>query len=139
VFKVAFSPDGRTVLTSNLLGNEVRLWNPTINPVPDDPARLHAWVAMRTRKAFDDRGVLRELTMDEWLRCSKDLDENGGDWDPLPDSRPWQRIQAAEAEAAGQWFAAVFHLKWLVTNDPNDEDLKCRLKTAEERLAQVKP
>jgi hypothetical protein len=35
---------------------------------PDEPARLHAWVAVRTGKVFDDRGILRQLTQAEWLK-----------------------------------------------------------------------
>jgi hypothetical protein len=48
-------------------------------------------------------------------------------------------LQADEAEHDQQWFAAVFHLKWLLANDPNNADLQGRLKTAQERLAQTKP
>jgi WD40 repeat protein len=78
VIAVAFSPDGRTLVTGCADGT-VRLWDAAPLP-PDDPDRLRAWVQVRTRKAFDEQGILNELTVAEWLQACKDLDAHGGDW-----------------------------------------------------------
>jgi WD40 repeat protein/tRNA A-37 threonylcarbamoyl transferase component Bud32 len=129
---VAFSPDGRTVLTGSN-DKTARLWE-VVAPAPDEPARLHAWVAVRTGKAFDDRGILRQLTQAEWQQRWQELEANGGEWEPRPDDRRWHLLQADEAEAAQQWFAAAFHLNWLLKNDPGNVDLRSRRDNAETHL-----
>jgi WD40 repeat protein len=126
---VAFRPDGRAVLTGSA-DKAARLWE-VIAPGPDEPPRLRAWVAVRTGKAFDDRGILRQLTQAEWLQPWQELNANGGDWEPRPDGRRWHLLQADEAEAAEQWFAAAFHLNWLLKNDPDNANLRSRRDNAE--------
>jgi WD40 repeat protein len=130
VLAAAFSPDGRCVLTG-IWG--ARLWE-VAAPAPDEPARLHAWVAVRTGKVFDDRGILRQITQAEWLKHWQELDANGGDWEPRPDDRRWHLLQADEDEVARQWFAAAFHLSRLLKNDPGNVDLRSRRNKAETHL-----
>jgi WD40 repeat protein len=132
VRQVAYSADGRTVLTAGT-GGPARLWE-VVAPAPDEPARLHAWVAVRTGKAFDDRGILRQLSQAEWLQHWQELEANGGDWEPPQDNRRWHMLQADEAEAAGQWFAAAFHLNWLLKSDPDNADLRRRRDNAQSHL-----
>jgi WD40 repeat protein len=127
----AFSPDGRCVLASDYATAE--LWE-VAAPAPDEPARLHAWVAVRTGQVFDDRGILRQLTQAEWLKHWRELDANGGDWEPRPDDRRWHLLRADEDEVAQQWFAAAFHLSWLLENDPGNVDLRSRRDKAESHL-----
>jgi WD40 repeat protein len=105
---VAFSPDGRTALTGSD-DWKARLWTLPL-PAPDEPARLRAWVRVRTAKCFSEQGPLRDLTEAEWLDQCRQLDALGGEWQPPPDPRVWHRHQAAEAEATKQWFAAAYHL-----------------------------
>src|SRR5262249_28072957 len=65
VLAVAFSPDGRTVLTGS--GDKTaRGWKtPLLLPVERNLEQLRAWVQGRTLKTWDDGGTLRELTQDE--------------------------------------------------------------------------
>ncbi len=46
----------------------------------------------------------------------------------------WHDSQAEESEENRQWSAAIFHLKWLLTRKPGDQDLILRLSRAEEQL-----
>jgi hypothetical protein len=49
--------------------------------------------------------------------------------------------EADRWEAAKNWFAAAFHLRWLCEQDPKNTELQKRLANAKERLASpvVKP
>ena len=118
VVAVAFSPDGRTVVTGSA-DDTARLWEVVVSPAPDDLDRLRAWVHVRTGKAFDEKGVLRQLNQADWLQACKDLEARGGDWEPKPSGRRWQFIQADEATFAKQWFAADFHLRRLLADALN--------------------
>jgi hypothetical protein len=40
--------------------------------------------------------------------------------------RVWRDQQAAEAEASGRWFAAAFHLGWMIRERPDDPSLYAR-------------
>jgi hypothetical protein len=111
VWKVAISPDGRTALTGSR-DRTARLWALPLTP-PDEPARLRAWVGVRTAKCFSEQGPVRDLTRAEWLDQCRQLEALGGDWQLPPDPRAWHRHQAADAESAKQWYAAAFHLDQL--------------------------
>ncbi len=90
VSAVAFSPDGRTVLTGSGMNTdkgEARLWEVIVRPAPDDPARLRAWVRVRSGKGFDKNGSLRTLTPEERQQAVWDLEANGGDWEKRPHCR----------------------------------------------------
>ncbi len=45
----------------------------------------------------------------------------------------WHSDRAAEAENAGAWFAAAFHLRVLLARKPGDKELATRLNSAAER------
>jgi hypothetical protein len=117
---VAFSPDGRTVLTRSW-DKAARLWE-VVEPPPDDLDRLRAWVHVRTGKAFDDQGVLRQLSQADWLQAWQDLEAHGGDWEAKPSGRRWHFIEADEATYREQWFAAEFHLRPLLAEAPNRDE-----------------
>jgi len=51
--------------------------------------------------------------------------------EPKPE---WHREQATECEKQSNWFAAAFHLRRLVTLEPNDTDVKVRLTFAEKKI-----
>src|SRR5262249_12727574 len=88
--------------------------------------RLRAWVAVRTGKAFDERGVLRSLSFAEWQQRWKELEAHGGDWEKVSDPRRWHLSQAAESQSEKDWFAAAFHLTRLLLSDPDHVDLRRR-------------
>ena len=48
--------------------------------------------------------------------------------------RLWREQQASDAERAGRWFAAAFHLKWLLKDDPMNAELRVRRDAAEAHL-----
>jgi predicted Zn-dependent protease len=74
---------------------------------------------------------LRDLTHAEWFQQRRQLEALGGDWQPLPpESRAWHRRQAAAAEDAKQWYAAAFHLRRLLANDPGNVEYLERLGAA---------
>jgi hypothetical protein len=125
---VAFSPDGRTAVTGSE-DETARLWE-VVSPAPDDPVRLKAWVRVRTRQGFDDDGPLRPLTEEEWRQAARELEAHGGDWEKPRDARTWHAGEASDAEAAGQWFAAAFHLRRLLADDPDNAEYRERLGEA---------
>jgi hypothetical protein len=47
----------------------------------------------------------------------------------------WHRTMAADAEFDKDWFAAAFHLQWLVANDPADVALRARLEKVQAESA----
>ncbi len=89
---------------------------------------------VRTVKDFTEEGTLRPLSRDEWERQRRTLDAKSGDWQKPPDARQWRLVQAADAEAAQDWFAARFHLNRLLLTDPNNADLLRRHDEAEAHL-----
>ena len=108
---MAFSPDGQWILTfgkdadddiedKNLrsvpeqlmltFGKDadgkssvVRLWQ-TPGDLPDDPARIAAWVEAMTGMALDREGAVSEFHTAEWLARREELAKLGG----MPIARP---------------------------------------------------
>ena len=77
---VAFSADGRSLLTSDL--QTVRRWD-TPAPLPEDMPRLAAWIVAATGLELDERGSIRVLDRDAWLERRHLLERLGGP--PSPD------------------------------------------------------
>jgi dipeptidyl aminopeptidase/acylaminoacyl peptidase len=134
VWAVSFSPNGRTLATAGY-DNTVGLWQ-TVMPAPDEQERLRAWVRCKTGKAFDEQGVLQELSQEECLQAYRELERRGGDFLPRIDSHAWHRSQAIEAEAEKNWFAAIFHLNRLLAIEPDNIDFRQRRDRATEVLKQ---
>jgi WD40 repeat protein/tRNA A-37 threonylcarbamoyl transferase component Bud32 len=128
VFAVAYCPDGRTAL-AGCFENTGWLWALPL-PTPDEPARVRAWVRVRTARWFSEQGPLRDLTHAEWREQCRQLEALGGDWQRPTDPRLWHLAQAASAEGAVKWYAAAFHLRRLLIGEPGNAWYLERLGTA---------
>src|SRR5262249_50763254 len=115
--RLAFSPDGRFLLTSD--GIAARLWDAPA-PLPGDLTALTAWVEAAAGLELDEQGSIRVLDCDAWLERRRRRGRLGGP--PPPDRAPrmdpilfgpdpaaggdawkergqWDRAEAAYAEA----------------------------------------
>jgi eukaryotic-like serine/threonine-protein kinase len=80
---VAFSPDGRFLLTSD--HRTARLWHAPA-PLADDVPRLAAWVEAATGLEMNERGAIQVLDRAVWLERRRRLHQLGGP--PPPDPVP---------------------------------------------------
>ncbi len=71
VVAVAFSPDGKTVITGSD-DMTARLWDIPL-PAPNEHDRLKLFVEVRTGLFFDESGRLQPLTQKQWLDRKKKL------------------------------------------------------------------
>src|SRR5262249_57884247 len=113
VTAVAFSPDGKTVLTGNY-HKTARLWD--VSELPDDEERISTWVEVITGLGLDALGSVSVLDNSTWHERRERLETQGGPpttgprWsldpilfgpDPTARARAWmERGRWAEAEAA---------------------------------------
>ncbi|HXG09600.1 MAG TPA: hypothetical protein VNK04_07405, partial [Gemmataceae bacterium] len=129
VTSVAFSPDGRRIFAWDDTGKVLAWSSETGQPVDpiDPPAFLDSEEAR-----FPD-GFRRALVLggnDVYVADSRLAHWNA--W-PLPDAaerRRYHSEKVQECEANRQWFAAAFHLRRLLLDDPNNAELKRRLEQA---------
>jgi tetratricopeptide (TPR) repeat protein len=73
--RVAFTPDGRFLLTSD--SRTARVWDAPA-PLPDDLPRLAAWVEAATGLELDESGSIRVLDRTAWLERRRRLEQLGG-------------------------------------------------------------
>ena len=110
---MAFSPDGKTVLTGSD-DKTARLW--TVSELPDDLPRVADWAEVVTGLELDEQGSVHALDNAAWRQRRERLDREGGPpemgrrWrldpilfgpEPTARARAWiERQRWAEAEAA---------------------------------------
>src|SRR5207249_8194343 len=75
VWAVAFSPDGKRLLTGSGEGI-ARLWDAA--ELPDNLPRLSAWVSVVTGLELDEEGAVRVLDATAWGLRRQTLDQLGG-------------------------------------------------------------
>jgi WD40 repeat protein len=73
VNRVAFSPDGKTVLTASSDGT-ARLWTPP-PPVRGAPAHVALWVQVLTGMELDAEGTVQVLPGDVWKQRRQELQQ----------------------------------------------------------------
>jgi tetratricopeptide (TPR) repeat protein len=100
---VAFSPDGRTLLTSAF--STARLWDVPA-PLPDDLPRLAAWAETATGLEMDEQGSIRVLNGDAWQERRRRLEQLGGPPPPDPAPRLDPILFGAHPEARAEALAA---------------------------------
>jgi tetratricopeptide (TPR) repeat protein len=137
VTAAGFSPDGRTVLTVSL-DLTVRMW-PVPATVSDEPERIRLWVETRTGLYRDEAIGLQPLSFEELLQ-PLDLaqrtqrhdrfDALGGPPASRAPEAEWHQSEAADGEQRGDWFAAAYHLKYLVAAEPGRVEHRLRLAKA---------
>jgi WD40 repeat protein/tetratricopeptide (TPR) repeat protein/tRNA A-37 threonylcarbamoyl transferase component Bud32 len=146
VVSVAFGSDGRTLLTRSMSTNDrgwrlvggvketwVGLaWKSTGRvwalpaPVEGDPNSVLLQAQVATGLELDTESRVRVLDAPAWRERRGRL---GGRGDPAPPAaarREWHRREARAAEAAGEWFAAQWHLERLGEGEPASEELHAR-------------
>jgi WD40 repeat protein/tetratricopeptide (TPR) repeat protein len=145
VVSVAFAADGRTLLTrsastihpGHMVGDVMehspgRGWDCTGRvwalpaPVEDDPSSVLLRAQVATGLELDAESRVRVIDAPAWRDRHKRLGEQGhlaGDAAAL---REWHRREARAAEAAGEWFAALWHLEHLDEGEPPSEELHAR-------------
>jgi WD40 repeat protein/serine/threonine protein kinase len=137
---IAFSPDGTklAVATGRTTSGWVVLW-PVPRPLPDDPRWVAAFVGAASGWQEDGDGHLAPLSPADFDDAWQTLLRSPGRFNEQRTAAErrdclWHEMQADRNQAAGRWFGAAFHLRWLVAFQPRDSQWKRRLAAAEEQL-----
>jgi WD40 repeat protein/tetratricopeptide (TPR) repeat protein len=115
--RIAFAPDGRTVVTGTAAGH-VRCWPAPPEPLEGSAERVTLWVATLTDRALDTAGVVGWQKPEEWQENKDRLAALGGPLVPTEDVLAWHRREAAACARDHHWFAACWHLDRLIAAEP---------------------
>jgi WD40 repeat protein/tetratricopeptide (TPR) repeat protein len=131
---VAFSLDGRTILTAS--GNSARL-RPVPAALAGSPEKVRLWTQVLSGAELDGDGTLQALDARTWQQRRRRLNKLGGPpkgegarqfsaaWlaarqqEQLQADLAWHWEAAEASRQSRQWFAAVFHLNFLVRAEPD--------------------
>ena len=136
VRSVAFSPDDRRIFAWDSQNN-LLAWS-TADGKPIDPA--DAPPAPPPGPALSHDGFLHATPQGNTVTVTdKRPPPNYNAW-PLPDAAERKRHhanQAAQAEQNKQWFAAEFHLRRVLVDDPENAAVKQRLAEIANKRAEI--
>jgi WD40 repeat protein/tetratricopeptide (TPR) repeat protein len=111
-------------------------WQVALAPDPRPAETLGAIGRVFAGQQLDAAGGLvpsdSAALRDEWARLKAATPDDFAA--PPPAVTAWRKRQAADAEAAGQWFAAAWHLDRLIAAGPDDADTRRRRATAAAKL-----
>jgi WD40 repeat protein/tetratricopeptide (TPR) repeat protein len=145
VVSVAFGADGRSLLTCSLTRNThgwrmvagvkeqwaavdwqttARIWAVPA-PVQGDPQSVLLRTQLATGMVLDAESRLQALDAAAWRDRRQRLGKQADSAPSTAALREWHRRAARGAEAAGEWFAAGWHLE-RVGKEPADEELHAR-------------
>jgi tetratricopeptide (TPR) repeat protein len=131
---VAFSPDGKTVLTGSE-DRTARLWH-VQPPLEDTAKRITEWLAVLTGLELDDDRVVHVLDAESWGKLHLRLQKEGVPSLAVEEPLARERREAGECEQQRHWFAAAFHLTRLLDRAPTDSSLYARRARAHEGLGE---
>ena len=120
---VAFSPDGTRLATASE-DKTARLWD-VPRAVPDDPLWLAAYVGTASQWSAGADRSLHRLSGEELLANWREVHRSPAWFDDRRTSLEQSRYalhvhEADRREAARNWFAAAFHLRWLCEQEPKN-------------------
>jgi tetratricopeptide (TPR) repeat protein len=121
VLKVAFSPDGETLLTAGVDGVP-RLWR-LASPVRGSSKTILLWVQARTGLDLDRDGGIEALDFRAWEAARNrlaQLEDPDVSSDESVDATKWDRDHALSAIMIQDWFAARWHLDRLLAVEAAD-------------------
>jgi hypothetical protein len=127
------APDGRRLFTAD--GRAVYVWD-VAREIPAPSDELLTWSEVFSGTRLDGLGREVALTSAEVRERFEALRAKyPAEFGPAagPEAARWHADRAADAEGAGQWFAAAFHLRALLALTPSDASLNRRLGEAEKR------
>lgn len=131
---VSFSTDGRRLLSRDSAGDE-KIWDATTGASISGEA-LPNTLGEQTGSADSLLQVVPNMRDILLIRKNPNYDPWAEEaarreaWEPI-----WCERDAAQCEAAENWFAACVHLRRLTELKPDDPSLRTRLKNAEAALA----
>ena len=74
---MAYSPDGKTILTGSA-DRTARFWDVAAELLPDDLERVANWVEVLTGLTLDENGSIQILDNAAWLRRREKVKQQGG-------------------------------------------------------------